>query len=179
MSSSKRNPEPSQAELLTAFQDVGNTVRWKVRKKGVRIGHEVSCRDGRGYLTVTVNGRGINVHRVLWIMRNGPIPQGMQVDHIDGDQLNNLPKNLRLVTSAGNNRNRRRQRNNTSGVKGVTWNKACGKWQAQIEVDLKAYYIGLFDDLDDARAAIVAAREVLHGEHANHAFLQGSGGDRP
>lgn len=161
-----RTPEPTQERLRFIFEDIGNTIKYKVSGKGRVFGREVRCIDGRGYLTVKVDGRNINVHRALWIMRNGPIPEGMQVDHIDGDQLNNLPENLRLALPAENNWNRRINRNNSSGHKGVCWNKSVGKWQAQHMHNLRTVHVGLFDTPDEAARALSISRELLHGEFA-------------
>lgn len=165
-----RKSYPTRADFLDAFEDVGHTVRWRKSRKGVRAGHEVTARDGRGYVVVTLNGRQVGVHRVLWVMRNHDIPDGFWIDHRDGNQLNNAPENLRLATPAENNRNRRMNRNNTSGAKCVTWNKNVGKWQVQMCVGGgKSYYAGLFANFDEAVAAAKAAREVLHADFHNHA----------
>ena len=73
-------------------------------------------------------------------------PAGTVVDHRDHNGLNNQRDNLRLCTDALNGGNRRLSSNNTSGYKGVVWNKCCRKWQAQIEVNKLKIYLGLFDD---------------------------------
>ena len=93
-------------------------------------------------------------------------PDGMVVDHINGDGLDNRRANLRLATSAGNAHNRRINKNNLSGFKGVRWNKAAQKWQAQIALGGKDHYLGLFDAPEAAHAAYVEAATRLHGDFA-------------
>ena len=58
-------------------------------------------------------------HRVIWELFNGPIPEGMVIDHLDGNSSNNLISNLALKTPSGNQRNRKKNKNNTSGKTGV------------------------------------------------------------
>lgn len=163
-------PQPTQKRLLELFVDLGHTVQRIPGTSTSRNLGPVKTVDGRGYLTVKVDGRQINVHRVLWIMRHGAIPDGKYVDHQDGVKLNNRPGNLRIASPEQNNRNRRMSKNNTSGVKNVSWNKNTCKWQVQMCADDGTTpYFGSFEDLDDAAAAAREAREMMHGTFHNHA----------
>lgn len=93
-------------------------------------------------------------------------PDGMQTDHINGNRLDNRRTNLRLCINAENQRNARKRRDNTSGVKGVCWHKCSGRWQARISVDGKKRHLGLFDSRDEAAHAYNKAAVELHGEFA-------------
>lgn len=157
----------TQETLQGIFEDAGRTLRWKKTKYKSRIGTDITCQDGRGYLTVKIGNKQYNVHRLIWVLRHGDIPDGMQIDHIDGDKTNNSPDNLRLASENQNKWNRRMSRNNTSGVKGVTWNKSEGKWQGTVYFMGKGVYVGLFDALEAAADAVKATRARLHGEFAN------------
>lgn len=88
--------------------------------------------------------------------------QGMDVDHCDGDGLNNRRANLRHATRSQNMHNQRLSAANTSGYKGVVWSKAASKWQAQIKVNRKCKVIGCFSRVEDAAAAYAAASADLH-----------------
>ena len=87
-------------------------------------------------------------------------------DHINGDGLDNRRENLRVATHSQNMSNRKVQSNNTSGVRGVTWNKNKGKWQVYIKHNKKQYTIGFFSSLDEAKLARKEAEALFHGEFA-------------
>lgn len=90
------------------------------------------------------------------------------VDHRNGNGIDCRRMNLRSATKAQNNMNKRRSRNNTSGVKGVTWFAPDRKWQARVGVNGRRVLVGYFSDLEQARVAVTKARARLHGEFANH-----------
>lgn len=77
-------------------------------------------------------------------------PKGLNVDHIDGKTFNNRKGNLRPCTPMGNGKNRKINRNNTSGYKGVTWDKTNNKWLVHMCVNYKKTTFGYFDNLEDA-----------------------------
>lgn len=104
--------------------------------------------------------RPIWMHRVL--MR---APDGAEVDHINGDGLDNRKStNLRLATRAENVRNTRTRKTNTSGAKGVSWNKNERRWRAYITVGREQKHLGWFDDLQAAARAYAVASNLYHGE---------------
>lgn len=91
-------------------------------------------------------------------------PEGLQVDHINGNKLDNRKCNLRLATNSQNHCNRGKQSNNTSGYKGVFWHKRTQKWVARIGLNRKGISLGLYADPKDASAAYLAASAKYHGE---------------
>jgi hypothetical protein len=110
--------------------------------------------------------RMIRMHNVIWEHHNGPIPDGMTVDHANRDTLDNRLSNLRLATDSQQRQNRRVFKNNISGYRGVTWHKQRGKWQAKITVNRKQIHLGHFTDKDDAARAYNRAAEEHFGEFA-------------
>jgi len=97
-----------------------------------------------------VNGKHkkILMHRVI-AERMG-LDLSCDIDHIDRDSLNNTCENLRFATRSGTCQNKSKQRNNTSGIPGVSWYKITGKWQAKIKVNSKNIHLGYFDDIIEA-----------------------------
>jgi hypothetical protein len=100
-------------------------------------------------------------------------PDGIQVDHISPDTLDNRRSNLRLATSQQNQFNRGKQRNNTSGYKGVYWLEPYGKFQALIVVKKKHISLGLFTDKIEAAKAYDAAALKYAGAFARLNFPEG------
>lgn len=93
-------------------------------------------------------------------------PRGIQVDHINGDGLDNRRENLRLVSPSENMRNRPAPKSNKSGYKGVSFYKSRGLWQAQIQVEGKKKTLGYFSSPEVAFSAYCQAAERLHGQFA-------------
>lgn len=132
--------------------------------------------NGEGY-AVRMAGKGTGrtterLHVVVARRKYGAIPQGMQVDHKDGNRLDCRRDELRLATPAQQMQNRRRR--SLGGVetpyKGIHFHKKSGFWQAEMRVKGKYTYIGIFkDELDAARAYDAKARE-LYGEYARCNF---------
>lgn len=106
------------------------------------------------------------LHRtVLARLINRPLLVSEEVDHIDNDSLNNRRSNLRVATRAENCRNRKRRSDNTSGYKGVSYDKSKGVWSASICVN-KALHIGYFHTAVDAAIAYNQAALRYFGEFA-------------
>jgi hypothetical protein len=91
-------------------------------------------------------------------------PGNLFVDHINGNTLDNRRENLRICTCAENIRNQKRNITNTSGYKGVSWNKQLGKWVAFICVNYKNKNLGSFATAKQAYEAYCAASAKYHGE---------------
>ena len=92
---------------------------------------------------------------------------GRIADHKDENGLNNQRDNLRIATKAENGRNQKVRCDNTSGFRGVYWQRRDGKWQAQIKVDSREIYLGLFHSPMVAALAYNAAAIKYFGEFAN------------
>lgn len=94
-------------------------------------------------------------------------PPDLDVDHIDGDHMNNLDSNLRCCTVSQNLMNSGARKRGTSGYKCVSFHRRTGKWQAAYRLNKKDVYIGLFNTPEEAHEAYCAAVKDLHGEFFN------------
>lgn len=105
------------------------------------------------------------MHRVIMsrMLHRELLPKE-QVDHVDGNPLNNRRENLRLASNNQNGKNRKRNSNNTSGFKGV--HRVRNKWRAAIKVNYKLIHLGYFDTPKDAHDAYCEAAIKYHGEFA-------------
>lgn len=107
----------------------------------------------------------VYMHRVIM----GALP-GQQVDHINGDGLDNRRCNLRIATMAQNQANRRKSPGTSSAYKGVTLDTKKGGWIAYIKVRQKRIHLGHFADEVDAARAYDAAALKYFGEFARPNF---------
>ena len=119
------------------------------------------------YRHVKVDRQTYKVHRIIWVHVYGGIDSRMQVDHIDGNTLNNKIENLRLVSNAENSKNRSVQSNNTSGYHGIN-QLPSGNWRVRIVgEDRKRISIGSYSTFEEALMARKEA-EAKYGYHTNH-----------
>lgn len=147
-----------------------NKLYWKQDMGNYKAGDEAGSyrTDGYYYSAVQINNESHCIHRVIWILHNRQdIPENYEVDHIDGDKSNLLPDNLRICTHAQNTWNRKKPAHNTSGVKGVTYEKDRDMWRGGVMVNGK-HYRQRFHSKEQAESFVIGLRNQLHGEFANH-----------
>ena len=106
----------------------------------------------------------IKMHRLII----GLTDPDVKVDHRDRNGLNNTRTNIRACSHGQNMRNSGTRSDNTSGFKGVYFDKRRGKWAAQIVVNGKNRYLGSFITPEEAHQAYCRAADELHGEFANY-----------
>lgn len=120
-------------EIFYEDESSPTRLRWKVNRPfkirfGDVAGYVISNkRSGHQCFQVQYNKSFWLVHRILWVMRNESIDSDLEIDHLDGNSLNNSQENLRLVSRTTNLRNRKQHYNNTSGETGVHF-KVMGKF---------------------------------------------------
>lgn len=119
-----------------------------------------------GYWTICINNKPYLAHRLAWLYVFGSMPKD-QIDHINWDRLDNRIANLREVSNQENHKNKPAQKNNTSGVVGVCWDKSREKWCARIKVSGKTVNLGRFDKKSQAIIARKSA-ETIYGFHKNY-----------
>ena len=149
-----RSPEESFAART---EEDGDCIVWSGWK---------NVRSGYGY--IYSSGKNVPAHRYAWERENGPIPDGMHVDHLCWNRTCVKVEHLRLVTQAQNNQNLRgAQARGKSGIRGVHWVAGIGKWRAVANVSGKAYYAGTFSDKEEAGVAAtnLRAKVMTHSQN--------------
>lgn len=106
-------------------------------------------------------------HAVLLAREIVGARSGERVVALDKDQLNLQSGNLRKTTQSNVMGTKRLGRNNTSGVKGVSWSRAVGRWRADIKINGRARFLGYHDDIASAADAYRKAAEKAFGCFAN------------
>jgi hypothetical protein len=151
------------------YDPINGLFQWKYRNdvpivwNRMFANKQAGFRRDDGRLMITINYKHFIAARLAWLMMTGVWPQ-LEVDHKDTDRSNDRWDNLREATQSQNQHNKKRSKNNTSGIKGVSWSKERKKWLAQIAINGKTRNLGRFDSIEMARAAYKNASEELHRE---------------
>ena len=133
------------------------------RKKGSEVGW-VDGSNGIKYKITKINKKKVRLHRLAFFYMTGRWPN--QIDHINGDGLDNRWCNLREVRGSENNKNTKLLKNNVTGLHGVHWYKG-KKWVATISSEKKQMHLGYYHDFFEACCARKSA-ELVYGFHINH-----------
>ena len=142
---------------------------WKIKKARANKGDVAGCESSRNgvlYRQIKVDGKLYLAHRLIFLYHHNYLP--IQVDHIDGNGLNNRIENLRGADACKNSLNSKLKSSNTSTSKNVSWNKQRNKWMVQAKVDGKQRYFGLYDDFELADLVAAEVRGKFHGQFARH-----------
>lgn len=138
---------------------------WKVSRSKAKAGSLAGAEDKDGYLVIGLDGQRYKAHRLVFLFHYGRVPAG-QLDHVDCNKKNNLIENLREADGSQNRCNVRLQRVNSTGFKGVNYNKRARKYRAIIKARGMTRFLGYFDDPREAHAAYCSAAVEMHGEFA-------------
>lgn len=122
--------------------------------------------DSYGYAIRNVQNGARRSSQLLhrWLL--GLPPRTPEVDHANGNRLDNRRGNLRPATRSQNMQNTKTPTTNTSGLRGAFWHKKTGRWTSSINVNGRQKYLGLFDTREEAHAAYCKAAKAAFGEFA-------------
>ena len=170
-------PGPFTREIPTdgrTMQRFWAKVRVPVEPDGCMVWTGAKNNKGYGQLWVGSQtdgtARKVLAHRVAFTALVGPIPDGREVDHACGNPSCVRPDHLRLASHAENMRYARRRADNTSGFRGVYFDKTRGKWKAHIRVDGCLTTIGRYPTAEDAARAYDDAARKHYGKFARLNF---------
>jgi len=115
--------------------------------------------NNKGYIMLGVTMDSFQImyseHRITYLLHNPDMDQSLTIDHINGIKTDNRIENLRAVSTQQNTFNRHTN-------KGFSWVPTLQKFRADIGVDYKVVYLGLYDTILDARAAYLRAKRKYH-----------------
>jgi len=152
-------------EVLDYDPDTG-VFRWKCRlSRFTEEGAVAGNKNAYGYIRIGLNYKHHYAHKLAWFFVTGEWPS-KDIDHINGVRYDNRLSNLRLATRGENVSNSGPRSNNSSGYKGVYWNRRENRWAAQIRKDGVGKNLGYFDTPEDAAKAYEAASVSLFGDFA-------------
>jgi hypothetical protein len=143
-------------ELLHYDPETGVFAR-RVSVSGRRRAGGVGSIERDGYIRITICRHRFPAHRLAWFYQTGEWP-GADIDHVNGDRADNRLCNLREATRSRNCMNARMPANNTSGFKGVIWDRYKRKWRADIKLNGKNKTLGLFASPERALSNICSLR---------------------
>lgn len=152
-------------ELLDVDTEQG-IFTWKNTMGGKAIkGQQAGTIASNGYIYICIDQKEYLAHRLMWLYVYGAIPL-LQIDHIDRVRNNNKPINLRIATQKQNSENIFRSKTNTSGFRGVRYEKRLisKPWSATITNNYKQKHLGYFATMDEA----ITARKNAEDKYFTH-----------
>jgi hypothetical protein len=158
-------------ELLNYNEQTG-VFTWNVNRRGYRgikagdvagTVHAASKTSDYKSIRIMVDQQWYEAHRLAWAMHTGSfIPDGMHIDHINGDATDNRIANLRLASHKQNMENVKLHKNNKSGHRGVWWDESRQLWLASMSHEGKQKNLGRYPTKEQAAAAVINARSMLY-----------------
>ena len=152
-------------ELFSYNPETGVFIRRIATCNRVKSGSIAGSFSSQGYKQIRIDYKKYLSHRLAWLYVHGVWPIN-QIDHINHVKDDNRIANLRLATRSQNQWNQKKCYNNTSGYKGVCWQKQDKKWRAQIWVNGKCKNLGNYKDIKEAAKAYEKAAVKYHSEFA-------------
>lgn len=172
MTKAKPLPPLEVVEELLVYDPESGDLRWRKSpsnfvKTGELAGYVTKPGSStKSYIRLRIAGRLVLAHRVIWLLMTRCDPSDWEVDHADGDGLNNKWANLRLASKTQNQYNSAAKKNNRAGYKGVCWSKSEKKFSARISVNGQRLFLGWFANAELAHMAYCKAAAELHGDFA-------------
>lgn len=158
----------SQADLksVLSYNQKTGLFTWAIKTCNINIGDIAGCQNNRGYIAIRINNVTYLAHRLAWLYVTGKWPE-QGIDHVNRITNDNRFSNLREATTFQNHQNRNKPKHNTSGFKGVHFNKSANKWQARIGFNGKRKHLGLFDSPEIAYQTYIEAAKIEHKNFFN------------
>jgi hypothetical protein len=165
----KSRDDYEAAKRYFSYDPLTGHFKYLVRlSSNTKVGDIAGSNKG-GYIEITYNNIRVRAHRLAWFFYYNEVPD-TEIDHEDTIKNHNWISNLRKASRNNNMTNKNKQKNNTSGYKGVSWHSAGNRWSAQIQFKKKVYHLGLFKCPIEAHKAYQNAAKKLHEGYENFGF---------
>lgn len=157
----------SQEFIRELFEYKDGFLHWRIKRPNSKIGNIAGYinKKAKHRRLLCINFVRYYHYRIIFLYHHGYLPK--IIDHIDGNSLNDNIENLREATQQENLRNRVSNKNAASQYLGVSWHKNRNHWVAQMGINGKNYYLGKFDNQEDAALEYNKAAVKNYGEFAN------------
>lgn len=155
-------------ELLHYDPETG-VFRWRIKRArieaGTIVGNENKTRPDQPYRQIWIKGKNYRASRLAWLYMTGALPE-KEIDHRNGNPLDDAWSNLRLATSTQNKANQKRRPDNKTGFKGVHIKGE--RFYARTRIGGVYKYLGMFGTAEEAAAKYREITTLVHGEFARH-----------
>lgn len=159
--------DANEARRIFSYDELTGCISWKVSLcRRIPNGSIAGHIHKNGYRRVMYKAKPYYSHRIAWLIHYGNWPE-YNIDHIDGNKLNNKISNLRDVDQSENTKNSKKCINNTSGVTGVYWRKYRNHWSVYINDNRRLVFLGNYKTIFNAAATRISAQNK-YGYSKNH-----------
>jgi len=155
-------------EILKKWLYYNHTVGqfyWRHAKGNTKPWQKAGAMDAYGYISIKFMNKFYKAHRLAWLYVHGEMPKG-EIDHVNRIKNDNSIENLRVATRKENNENKLANKNNLSGLKGVSFDLKNKTWFARIMNNGKVHRLGTFSTPEDASKAYIEAAKTFHTHNA-------------
>ncbi len=154
----------SRLMQLLHYDPVTGVFTRVVSNRTDRVGTIPGAKNTKGHIQIRLDGVLYMAHRLVWLYVFGSFPEN-QLDHINGVKHDNRLTNLRECSNKRNSENRKMSSRNTSGFRGVSFDKHHGKFKAYVGHNMGSIHVGLFDTAESAAVAAKVARDQVFTHH--------------
>jgi hypothetical protein len=154
----------TQKIITELFEYKGGNLYWKNTNGKTKSGQIAGGPSTKGYWIVGIKQKRYKLHRLIFLMHHGFMPE--YVDHVNGNTSDNRIENLRVATASQNAYNSKKPKNNTSGLKNISWDKKTKKWVVRLKINETLKNFGRYNDIDYAKFVAEAMRYKYHQQFA-------------
>lgn len=162
----KAAPTYEYLHEILSYDPLTGVLSNKTKRRWAKADHVHIATNTNGYIVLSIKGRQLQAHRIIWFMMTGVWPD-FNIDHENTIPTDNTWTNLREATNGENNRNRSVNKKHKLGIKGVY--QVGKRFKASVRVGGKGIHLGYYDTAQEASDAYAEAAKIAFGEFARAA----------